>query len=101
YLLQSIPTLLHSGSPFHFTIETEMETVEKSGVLLAIANANKFGTGATINPDGKMNDGKFEVLVFKNLDVIEIVKTIQEKPELSPDFVEIITTEKVQITAKK
>ncbi|MDN3723713.1 YegS/Rv2252/BmrU family lipid kinase [Aequorivita sp. SDUM287046] len=101
YFLQSIPTIFNSDSPFHFTIETEKGTVEKTGILLAIANANKFGTGANINPDGKINDGKFEVLVFKNLDFIEIFKTIQEKPELSSDFVEIISTEKVMISTRK
>lgn len=100
YFLQSIPTIFNSDSPFHFTIETENETVEKTGILLAIANANKFGTGATINPEGKINDGKFEVLIFKSLDFIEIFKTIQEKPDLSADFVEIFSTKKVRITTR-
>lgn len=97
YFLQSIPTLISSDSPFDFTIETENETVEKSGILLAIANANKFGTGATINPEGKINDGKFEILIFKNLDFFEIFKTMQEKPEMSSDFVHILSTTKARI----
>ena len=100
YFLQSIPTLFNSESPFQFSIETEDGIIEKSGILLAIANANKFGTGATINPDGKMNDGKFEILVFKDLDFIEIFKTIQDKPEMSPDFVHAISTSKAQISTK-
>ncbi len=101
YLLQSIPTLIKSEYPFHFTIETEEGIIEESGILLAIANANKFGTGATINPDGKINDGKFEVLVFKSLDFFEIVKTIQEKPEMSSDFVRIISTHQANISCIK
>ena len=68
--------------------------------MLAIANANKFGTGATINPLGKLNDGKFEILVFKDLDFIEIFKTIQDNPEMSPDFVHAISTNKAVITTK-
>ena len=101
YFLQSIPTLFNSESPFHFIVETENETIEETGILLAIANANKFGTGATINPNGKMNDGKFEILIFKNLDFIEIFKTIKDQPEMSSDFVRIISTEKAQISSKK
>lgn len=100
YFLQSIPTLFNSESPFQFSIETADGTVEKSGILLAIANANKFGTGATINPLGKLNDGKFEILVFKDLDFIEIFKTIQDNPEMSPDFVHAISTNKAVITTK-
>lgn len=101
YFLQSIPTIINSDSPFHFKVETEENTFEETGILLAIANANKFGTGATINPDGKMNDGKFEILIFKNFDFIEILKTIKDRPEMSSDFVRIISTEKAKITSKK
>ncbi len=101
YFLQSFPTLFNSNSPFHFTIKTEEETFEETGILLAIANANKFGTGATINPNGKMNDGKFEILIFKSLDFIEIFKTIYDEPEMSPDFVRVISTSKAQISATK
>ncbi len=101
YFLQSFPTLLNSESPFHFTVETDKGTVEETGILLAIANANKFGTGATINPHGKMNDGKFEILIFKNLDFVEIFKTINEQPEMSPDFVRVISTQKAKISSRK
>ncbi|CAM3471607.1 diacylglycerol/lipid kinase family protein [Aequorivita lipolytica] len=93
YFLQSIPTILNSDSPYHFSIETKDGVVEDSGILLAIANANKFGTGATINPSGKMNDGKFEVLIFKNLDFIEIFKTMGDQPDMSSDFVHSISTD--------
>lgn len=101
YFLQTIPTLWNSDSPFHFKVETEEETFEETGILLAIANANKFGTGATINPNGKMNDGKFEILIFKSLDFIEIFKTINDQPEMSPDFVRVISTKKAKISSTK
>jgi YegS/Rv2252/BmrU family lipid kinase len=101
YFLQSIPTLFNSDSPFHFSVETEEGTFEETGILLAIANANKFGTGATINPNGKMNDGKFEILIFKNLDFIEIFKTINDKPEMSDDFVRVVSTNKAKINSIK
>ncbi|PHR12795.1 MAG: diacylglycerol kinase [Aequorivita sp.] len=101
YFLQSIPTLINSESPFHFTIETGEGMVNESGVLLAIANANKFGTGATINPNGKINDGIFEILIFKNLDFIEIFKTINDKPDMSSDFVQVISTENAIIRSTK
>ncbi len=101
YFLQSIPTLFNSESPFTFSVETDEGTFEETGILLAIANANKFGTGATINPNGKMNDGKFEILIFKSLDFIEIFNTIYDQPEMSPDFVRIISTKKAKISSIK
>lgn len=100
YFLQSIPTLIKSESPFEFTIKTPEKSSVETGVVLAIANANKFGTGATINPEGRINDGKFEILIFKNLNFIEIFKTIGENPELSPEFVTSISADKAEIECK-
>ena len=100
YLLQTIPTLIKTEGPFTFEIEIDGKIIERSGILLAIANANDYGTGATINPNGLMNDSKFEVLIFKELDTIEILKTIYDKVDLDKDFAECFSTNKVTITTK-
>lgn len=101
YFLQSIPTIFQSESPFNFKIEAHGKVYEKTGILLAIANANTFGTGANINPKGKIDDGKFEILVFKNLDFIEIFKTMKEDAKPSKDFVDIISVTEAIISASK
>ena len=33
--------------------------------MLVIANAKSFGTGAMINPTGKIDDGKFEIIIIR------------------------------------
>ena len=88
YVIQSIPTLFQSDMPFAFEISIGGDTFHREGILLAIANARQYGTGAIINPNGKMDDGKFEVLVFKKFDMIEILKTLREDAEHDPDFME-------------
>lgn len=97
YIIQSIPTLIKSDFPFHFKIEVEGRTLHRNAVLLAIANARKYGTGSTINPKGKYDDGLFEVLVFKEFNIPEILKTFREKVELSTDFLEIFSASEVII----
>lgn len=97
YILQSIPTLIDSDMPFTFEVSSNETTLHREGILLAIANARQYGTGATINPIGRLDDGKFEVLVFKKFDVIEIAKTLQEDTGLAPDFVEFISTTRAQV----
>ena len=62
-----------------------------------MANAQKFGTGANVNPKGKMDDGWFEVLIFKKMDIVEILKTLYSDDEPNPEFVEIIKTQKALI----
>ena len=92
YALQTIPTLIDSDMPYTFEVTVDQGRWSKQGILLALANARKYGTGATINPEGRVDDGKFEVLVFKKLDVLEIAKTLQEEVQLDDDFAESFST---------
>tara|TARA_R100001369_G_scaffold20091_1_gene36664 strand:- start:142742 stop:143635 length:894 start_codon:yes stop_codon:yes gene_type:complete len=98
YFIQSFPTLFKSNYPYKFEIEANGHRYLKKGVLLAIANANKFGTGANINPNGKLNDGKFEVLIFKKISVFQIIKTLFKNVKLDSTFVEAISTEEAKIS---
>ncbi|MFV8282423.1 diacylglycerol/lipid kinase family protein [Christiangramia marina] len=100
YLLQSLPTLLTSEYPFEFEVETNFKKQQTSGVLLAIANANKYGTGANINPNGKMNDGKFEIIIYRKLDLAEIIKTIRNETDVNSDVVETFQAEEAKIICK-
>ncbi|MDX1542936.1 MAG: YegS/Rv2252/BmrU family lipid kinase [Christiangramia sp.] len=101
YLIQSIPTLIQSEFPFQFRIETEKCTKDASAVLLAFANANKYGTGANVNPKGAPDDGIFEILVFKKLSLGDILKTLRNETDLDPDFIEIIPATKAKVTCLK
>jgi len=101
YFINSIPTLIQSEYPFDFYIETNNTTRDAKAVLLGIANANKYGTGANVNPHGKPNDGIFEILVFKKLNLLEILKTLRNETDHDPDFVEIIPATSAKISCKK
>ena len=90
YLLQSIPTLIQSKYPFKFEITTDKDRFTKEGILLAFANFKKYGTGANINPHGQPDDGIFEIIVFKEFDFLEIIKTLRNEDDLDPKFAEII-----------
>ncbi len=101
YLLQAVPTLVNSKFPFKVKLKVEDQIIEREAILVAIANANKFGTGANINPTGKMNDGKFEVLIFKHFSITEIFKTFYGSTNLDPDFVDTICCTEVEITTEE
>lgn len=101
YMLNSIPTLFQSKGPYNFKISTGDKTHQKTAVMLAFANSKKFGTGAVVNPKGQMDDGVFEILIFKKLDIIEILKTLDQNSALSDDFLEVISTKKASIEMEK
>lgn len=70
-------------------------------MLLAFANAAKYGIGATINPNGKIDDGIFEVIIFKNLSLVDIIKTFYKKLPIQSVSVESYRTNSVSVTCTK
>jgi diacylglycerol kinase (ATP) len=100
YMLHSIPTLFTSDHPYKFEIYIEDKTIKKKGILLAIANASKYGTGAVINPKGTVNDGKFEIVIFKKLNFLRILKTFFSSSKFHPRFAETYCVHEAKIRCK-
>lgn len=97
YALQAINTLKEQDPPFHIKVEADGKTVECDARMVVIANSQKYGTGVTINPNGRMNDGKFEIVILKNLDVMVFGKIVTGNMPLDSGDVEILTAEKATI----
>lgn len=98
YALQVITTLTELEEPFSAKIEANNETIECVARMIVIANSQKYGTGVTINPDGVMNDGKFEIVILKNLDLMVFGKIITGNIPVNSEDVEIISTDSAVIT---
>jgi diacylglycerol kinase (ATP) len=97
YALQAYTTLKESNEPFTATISANNKTVEYTARMIVIANSQKYGTGVVINPNGAMNDGKFELVILKNLDLLLIGKIITGNMPIDSDDVVIISTDKADI----
>jgi diacylglycerol kinase family enzyme len=69
--------------------------------MIVIANATKYGTGAVINPDGQLDDGKFELVIVHTISLIELTKMFLSNRSFNPKKVEIFQTTKASITTKK
>lgn len=98
YALQVINTLTEFQEPFEAEIEANNQTINCTARMIVIANSQKYGTGVTINPNGKMNDGKFEIVILKNLDLLVFTKIITGNIPLDSDDVQIIATTCAKIT---
>lgn len=53
-----------------------------------------------INPDGKINDGHFEVIIFNKLSIKDILKTFIRRLSIQKT-VQIYTTKSVSVTCKE
>jgi diacylglycerol kinase (ATP) len=93
YALHTISTLVGSGEPFTVKISANNDIVQCLAIMIVIANAKKYGTGVVINPNGVMNDGKFELVILKNLDLIVFGQIISGNMPLDSDDVQIISTD--------
>lgn len=98
YALQIVTTLTELDEPFTAKIQSKAKTIDCTARMIVIANSQKYGTGVTINPEGKMNDGKFEIVIIKNLDLLIFGKIITGNIPLNSEDIEIISTDKATIT---
>lgn len=98
YALQAINTLAGLKAPFQAVIETHLGRIETEARMVVVANSQKYGTGVAINPNGVMNDGKFEIVILKNLDLIVFSKILSGNMPVENGDVEIISTDKAVIT---
>jgi len=84
-----------------FKIEIDGKTKRKKAIMVVIANATRYGTGAVVNPQGKLDDGRFEIIVFRPRKLIQFLKMIipfftRQIHRLA--YVDIYSGEKVKIT---
>jgi diacylglycerol kinase (ATP) len=99
YAIQAVNTLTDMAPPFHVKVEAYGQTTESEARMVVIANTKRYGTGVTINPYGVMDDGKFEIVILKNMDLLVIGKILSgNMPVDSSDDIEIISTDQAVIT---
>lgn len=65
---------LNEMDQMSYTIESNGETHRGTCVMIAIANGRKFGTGVPVNHSGNPFDGKFEIVIIKDINFETIVK---------------------------
>jgi diacylglycerol kinase family enzyme len=95
--MQAINTLVEDNELFHALIMVNGEQIECDARMIVIANSQKYGTGVVINPGGLMNDGFFELIILKNLDLLVLGKIITGNMPVDTDDVLIISSDKALI----
>ena len=82
-------------------IQTPNEEVQRAALMVAIANAKMYGTGAVINPEGDISDGQFEVVVMRRLAFWTILKMFYRFKPFDPAHIEIYPATSLTITTKR
>jgi diacylglycerol kinase (ATP) len=93
--------MLWNKQKIHATIRMNSSTEHRKAYMIVLANASKYGTGATINPEGKLDDGKFEIVIVRRLNFWELLKLLITHKPFDKEKVEIFSTTSVALTSIK
>jgi diacylglycerol kinase family enzyme len=94
---QSLFKMLWNKRKMRVSIKTDREDVKRKAYMIVLANAEKYGTGAVINPHGDVSDGEFEVVVVRKLHILEIVKAVTARKGFHPERIEVFRTKNVTL----
>ncbi len=93
--------ILIEGKPIDAHIVADGLDIYTPAYMIVFANATKYGTNAVINPLGSIDDGKFELVVVRQISLVEFAKLFLKAKSFDPKKVEIFHTKKATVTLRK
>jgi len=88
----------------HHKMEVEIkinnEIIRSAAAMVVIANATMYGTGVKINPEGKLDDDVFEVVLVKKYSVMEILKLKFTNRAVNPNNIELFQATNLSIKTR-
>ena len=87
----------------YMRIEMQFEdrTIKLKAAMVVIANATQYGSGAIINPIGKLDDDVFEVIAVKKISLREVFKMVISHEPYDTDKTEVFQTNTLSIRSRK
>jgi diacylglycerol kinase (ATP) len=82
-------------------IQADGKVIERSAAMLVIANATRYGSGAVINPLGRLDDELFEIVIVKKISFSEIFKMMVTHRPYDRDKTEVFQTKQIGISSKR
>jgi len=101
YATKVIKTLW-TKSTMSLKVNIRGKEVTMKALMVVLANATKYGTGAVINPQGDLYDGQFEVVIMKKLALTELLKMWFKPQPFNPAKIKVYpaTSVNIQTTRK-
>ena len=95
--LRSVVKSLRRRRQLRVEIKAGDNCIQRVALMIVLANARMYGTGAVINPDGDVSDGHFEVVVFRRLTGWGLLKLFWRYRPFDPKNIEIFPATSVTI----
>ncbi len=91
---------LWSHRKMEVAFEISGKKIISEAAMVVIANATMYGTGVKINPEGRLDDELFEVVLVKKYAVMEILKLKFTSMSMNPQNIELFQTSSLSIKTK-
>ena len=98
YLMASIKVLWQNPL-MNIRMKIDGNIIKVKAMMIVIANATKYGSGAVINPIGKLDDDLFEVIVMKKISIREMFKMVYSHEEYDSEKTEVFQTNELVINS--
>ncbi|RYY62214.1 MAG: diacylglycerol kinase family lipid kinase [Chitinophagaceae bacterium] len=82
-------------------IFTGKEEVVRRAAMVVIANGTRYGSGAVINPQGRIDDFLFEIVIVRKISFSEIFKMMVTHRPYDPQKTEVFQSREATIHSKK
>lgn len=92
--------VLWQHSKMQLEIKVDDNLIKKRAAMVVVANATKYGSGALINPLGKLDDEVFEVIVVKKISLAEIYKMMVTHISYNPAKTEVYQTKSLHVKSR-
>lgn len=89
--------VLWDYSKMKVEMKVDNKTIQREAAMVVIANATKYGTGVVINPEGRLDDNYFEVVIIKKISVAEIFKMRFSHKPYHPHKTELLQIQSLEI----
>ena len=73
------------------------QEIKRDAFMVVLANASKYGTGVTVNPNGNVFDGFFEVVIIRKIGFTTLLKMWLKPKSFDPKKIEVIQATSVNI----
>ena len=81
----------------NITMKIDGKITKVKAMMIVIANATKYGSGAVINPIGSLDDELFEVIVMKKISIQEMFKMVYSHKPYDSTKTEVFQTNELFI----
>lgn len=100
YFIASLKVLLQNPR-MEISMKIDKKDMKINAEMIVIANATKYGTGAVINPIGKLDDDLFEVIVVKEISFLEVFKMVFSHSSYDLNKTEVFQTNALSMRSAK